>query len=461
MLENKLKEVISGVYPFHMPGHKRQKEWTEGLYGLDVTEISGADDLHAPKGIILEAQKRAAEFFGTRETFFVTGGATAGVLATISASCYRENHIIIARNCHKSVYNAARVSSAKVSYVFPETDDTLGVYGRVSAKAVAEEMDKSGAKTVIITSPTYEGVISDVEKIAKEVHMRDGVLIVDSAHGAHLGLSDYFPKSARNLGADAVIESAHKTLPCLTGAALVQLCSNRITSSSLQRALSVFETSSPPYPILCSIDRFITAAKSRDLFTPYGQKLEAFYQKASAFKHVRICRTDDPSKIVISVKDTDISGFRLKEKLLTDHKIELEMAMPSYAIAMTSPADTEEGFTRLFEALSEIDQGLSQDITPTIDIVPESATGIAPRPIVIRPLTEKRPLNSKCLLFKDSIGSISCEFIYAYPPGSPILAPGEEITREILSYVELLSACGAQILSTDPLFPKFITVFDE
>ncbi len=461
MLENKLKEIISGVYPFHMPGHKRQKEWLDGLYDLDITEISGADDLHAPKGIILDAQKRAAQFFDTRETFFVTGGATAGVLAAISAACYREDRILIARNCHKSVYNAARVSSAKVSYIFPETDETLGVYGYVSPKAVAEEMEKSGAKIVVITSPTYEGIVSDIEKIAKEVHMRDGILIVDSAHGAHLGLGDYFPKSARNLGADAVIESAHKTLPCLTGAALVQLCSNRITSSSLQRALSVFESSSPPYPILCSIDRFITAAKSKDLFTPYGQKLEAFYQKAACLKHIRICRTDDPSKIVISVKDTNINGFKLKEMLLAEYKIELEMAMPSYAIAMTSLADTEEGFSRLFEALSEIDRGLKADIVPTMDIAPKPATGITPRPIIRRPLTEKRPKNSKSLLFKDSIGSISCEFIYAYPPGSPILAPGEEITPEILSYVELLSACGAQILSTDPLFPKFITVFDE
>ena len=197
MLEKDILKITDGVYPFHMPGHKRQKEWTDGLLDIDVTEITGADNLHAPTGVIRDAQHRASKLFGTIATIFLSGGSTAGVLSSISAVCGFENKIIIGRNCHKSVYNACLLNHLDVSYVYPAVKHRLGIYGEVMPVDVDLAMKESGAKVVVITSPTYEGVVSDIKTIAKTVHKNGGILVVDSAHGAHLGFNDYFPKSAK------------------------------------------------------------------------------------------------------------------------------------------------------------------------------------------------------------------------------------------------------------------------
>ncbi len=453
MLEKDIKKVTDGVYPFHMPGHKRQKEWLCGLYEGDVTEISGADDLHAPSGIIAEAQKRATELFGTQETILLTGGSTCGILSSISAACDKKDKIIVARNCHKSVYNACLINDLTVSYIYPQPEYRLGCFGAVAPYQVADTMDKSGAKVVVITSPTYEGVVSDIKGIADEVHNRDGILIVDSAHGSHLGFNDFFPKSARQLGADMVIESAHKTLPCLTGAALLHICSSKVDYNEVQNQLGIFETSSPSYPIMCSIDRFVSRAAQTDLFTPYIKRLNAFYTAAKALKNLYILRTDDPSKLVISVKNANITGFELKNLLRERYSIELEMAMPDYALGMTSVADADEGFARLISALYQIDKNLSPINKPRPLFPPKAE---AAGSIYI-------PKNNtyQCLSHKECAGKISAEFVYAYPPGSPIITPNEVFSEEIIEYIDHLSDAGAQIYSSKGYFPEFIWILAE
>lgn len=453
MLEKDILKVTDGVYPFHMPGHKRQKEWLCGLTDTDVTEITGADNLHAPTGIIAEAQHRAARLFGTVATVFLSGGSTAGVLSAISAVCGFQSKIIIARNCHKSVYNACLLNRLEVEYVYPAIKHRLGFYGEVIPADIDKSMKESGAKVVVITSPTYEGVVSDVKPIAKTVHKNGGVLIVDSAHGAHLGLSDYFPKSARALGADIVIESAHKTLPCLTGAALLHICSHRVSYNDIQSALSVFETSSPSYPIICSIDRALTKICEADLFTPYTKRLDAFYEKSKELKNLYLYESAefDRGKLVISTEKANISGFELKKILLEKYKIELEMAMPNYALAMTSVADTDEGFERLIRALLDIDKTLICSAKP---------------PLFFPPRCEKvyeigSALPQTALKLTDCVGRVSAEFIYAYPPGSPIIAPGERFSSDISDYLSHLYSSGAQVLSSLGKYPDFAVVFEE
>ena len=454
MLENDVKKVIDGVSPFHMAGHKRQKEWLDGLCELDITEISGADDLHEPSGIIREAQSRAAELFGTISTIFLTGGSTCGVLSAISALCNNGDPIVIARNCHKSVYNACGLKGLKPEYLLPAVKPRLGIYGEILSADVDVAMKKSGARVVVITSPTYEGVVSDIKTIGKTVHKNGGVLIVDSAHGAHLGFDDYYPKSARQLGADIVIESAHKTLPCLTGSALLHLCSHRVSYFEIQKNLGIFETSSPSYPILCSIHRALSAICEKDLFSPYVSRLENFYEQAKSLKLLGIFETADfdKGKIVISTEKAEISGFELKERLLKDYKIELEMAMPLYAVAMTSIADTDEGFGRLITALLEIDGGLSPRKEPLF-IIP-------PKPVFSEEGSFD-PSFRETLPLSEAIGRVSTEFLWAYPPGSPILAPNEAISEEIFGHISFLSSFGAQLYSSEGKFPPFITVFGK
>ena len=451
MLEKDISKITNGVYPFHMPGHKRQKEWLDGLIDTDITEITGTDNLHAPTGIIKDAQHRAARLFGTVATIFLSGGSTAGVLSSISALCGFESKIIVARNCHKSVYNACLLNHLEVSYVYPSTKHRLGVYGEVMPADIDKAMKESGAKVVVITSPTYEGIVSDIKTIAKTVHKNGGILIVDSAHGAHLGFNDYFPKSARELGADIVIESAHKTLPCLTSAALLHICSHRVSFAAIRSALGVYETSSPSYPVICSIDRALTKINETDLFTPYVKRLEDFYCKAKGFKNLYLFESAefDKGKIVISTENADINGFELKDILLERYKIETEMAMPNFALAMTSIADSDEGFERLFSALSYIDKTLS--ISKTTSFLS------APTPKKVFEIYKNG--ETELSKVKDSAGKISAEFIFAYPPGSPIIAKGEQITKEILTYLDNLSSSGAQILSSNGNYPHYIEIF--
>lgn len=451
MLEKDISKITNGVYPFHMPGHKRQKEWLDGLIDTDITEITGTDNLHAPTGIIKDAQHRAARLFGTVATIFLSGGSTAGVLSSISALCGFESKIIVARNCHKSVYNACLLNHLEVSYVYPSTKHRLGVYGEVMPADIDKAMKESGAKVVVITSPTYEGIVSDIKTIAKTVHKNGGILIVDSAHGAHLGFNDYFPKSARELGADIVIESAHKTLPCLTSAALLHICSHRVSFAAIRSALGVYETSSPSYPVICSIDRALTKINETDLFTPYVKRLEDFYCKAKGFKNLYLFESAefDKGKIVISTENADINGFELKDILLERYKIETEMAMPNFALAMTSIADSDEGFERLISALSDIDKTLS--ISKTTSFLS------APTPKKVFEIYKNG--ETELSKVKDSAGKISAEFIFAYPPGSPIIAKGEQITKEILTYLDNLSSSGAQILSSNGNYPHYIEIF--
>ena len=454
MLEKKIQKITDGVYPFHMPGHKRQKIWTRGLYDLDITEISGADDLHEPSGIIKEAQIKASRLFSTISTIFLTGGSTCGVLSAISALCEKGANIVIARNCHKSVLNACAINDLNVEYVLPAVKPRLGIYGEVLPAEVDAAMKKSGAKAVVITSPTYEGVISDIKTISAVVHKNGGILIVDSAHGAHLGFHNYFPKSARTLGADIVIESAHKTLPCLTGAALLHICSHRVSFSEIQKNLAIFETSSPPYPILCSIDRVLTEISQQDLFSPYVARLERFYEQAKALKHLQLFETADfdKGKIVISTQKANISGFELKDRLLADYKIELEMAMPLYAIGMTSIADSGEGFERLITALLDIDS--------TLEARKEPCLLYPPKPVLAQDnLADESALET--LPLAEAVGRVSAEHLWAYPPGSPIIAPREVITEELAEYISFLSAQGAHLYASARIFPPFITVFGK
>ena len=454
MLENDIKNITYDVYPFHMPGHKRQKSWLADLYKYDITEIYGADDLHSPSGIIEQAQIRAANFFDTPSTLFLTGGSTCGLLAAISAAAKHSDKIAIGRNCHKAVYNAAFLNRLETFFIPPEKNLTLGCFGETSPESVADIMNKSGAEIVVVTSPTYEGIVSDIEAISKAVSIRGGILIVDSAHGAHLGLNDFFPKSARSSGADIVIESAHKTLPCLTGAALLHNCSQKIETDELQRQLTIFETSSPPYPIICSIDRFVCKSAESDVFANYVKELSLFYKRCENLNTLYLFGKEvsrfDFGKIVICCSNADITGFELKEILLREFKIELEMAMPEYAVAMTSPADTADGFERLHYALESIDRRLTKKkkTVPLFPDIPLSHISSA----LTDTKTEKIGLSS-------AVGRISAEFVYAYPPGIPIIAPGEIITAANLEYLKTLSLTGGKIYSSQNNFPNFMEVF--
>ena len=375
MLFDKLKEyAASGMYPMHMPGHKRNTAFLPpGLpYDIDITEVHGFDDLHEPTGILLETAELAAELYGSKRAFLLVGGSTAGNLAAIGANTVRGDKILMDINCHRSIYNAVELFGLKPIYIIPETDETTGISSGTEPRDVTAALEKDPEiRLVVITSPTYEGVISDVGAISETVHGFGIPLFVDGAHGAHLDFSARFKGGAVRAGADAVVMSLHKTLPALTQCSLLHICSERVSITKVARLLSILQTSSPSYILMASIDRclrLLSSDKER-LFRGYESNLDDFSDEIGALKKLIVVNHGkdknnprfyafDPGKLVIVTKNTAISGVELAETLRKDYQIELEMSRPFYAVAMTSICDAPEGFDRLAKALIEIDQAL-------------------------------------------------------------------------------------------------------
>ena len=217
-----------------MPGHKRQSLHFPNPYAIDITEIDGFDNLHHAEGILKEAQERAAELYGSRECFYLINGSTCGLLAAISAAAKRGETVLVARNCHKAVYHALFLRELSANYLYPVITEN-GIMGQITAEQVEEALSQDPTiKTVILTSPTYEGIGSDIGKISTVAHRHGAALIVDEAHGAHFGFGAGFPENAVRQGADAVIMSLHKTLPSFTQTALLHLCSDRISSAEVK-----------------------------------------------------------------------------------------------------------------------------------------------------------------------------------------------------------------------------------
>ena len=459
---DKLKNYSdSDYYAFHMPGHKRNLDLMDGTspYRIDITEIDGFDDLHHAEGILKEAQERAAEVYHADETHFLVNGSTVGILSAILGTTEKGDSILVARNCHKSVYHAIYLNELDPVYLYPKFDTELGLSTEIDAADVQKALEEHpGIRAVMIVSPTYDGVVSDIEKIAEIVHEAGCLLIVDEAHGAHFGFDPYFPKSANMYGADLVINSLHKTLPALTQTALLHVNGERVNRRKVKRYLDMLQTSSPSYILMASIDACIhlleqTQMQKCSIFKEYAAHIDNLREELKKLKYLKIIRMEntdryDRSKFVISVKHAPISSHELYERLLHDYHLQMEMLAGTYVLAMTTIGDTQEGLDRLRDALLAIDA--------EIDVKLKSGSGQEQKPMQMTdtdlPLSGRQPSLEKVWTiaeavkcrdvvpsrkgkietcsFADSAGHISLEYAYLYPPGSPLIVPGERITQE-------------------------------
>ncbi|MCL2153402.1 MAG: aminotransferase class I/II-fold pyridoxal phosphate-dependent enzyme [Oscillospiraceae bacterium] len=373
MLYDKIKEYTkSGAYPMHMPGHKRNAgRLPPGLpYDIDITEIQGFDDLYNPVGILRETADLAAKLYGSSKAFLLVNGSTVGILAAIGAHCDRGEKVLITSTSHRSVYNATALFGLETIQIPPEIDETTGIPRSVDPASVESALKKDdGIKLVVATSPTYEGVISDIGSIARAAHTRGIPLIVDSAHGAHLGFSPGFPGSTVRAGADVVIMSLHKTLPALTQCSLLHICGDLANARETARLLSVLQTSSPSYVLMASIDSCLRllASEKDELFGNYARNLDRFRYDIQNLKNLYVPFGKpkssnpgffdfDPGKIIIVTKNTSLNGFMLADLLRNKYMIEPELATADYVVAMTSVCDSSEGFSKLANALVEIDR---------------------------------------------------------------------------------------------------------
>ena len=308
---DKLKNYSdSDYYAFHMPGHKRNLDLMDGTspYRIDITEIDGFDDLHHAEGILRDAQERAARVYQADETHFLVNGSTVGIISAILGTTEKGDSILVARNCHKSVYHAIYLNELDPVYLYPKFDTEQGLSTEIDAADVQKALEEHPKiRAVMIVSPTYDGVVSDIEKIAEIVHAKGCPLIVDEAHGAHFRFSDYFPVSATDLGADVVIHSLHKTLPSLTQTALIHFNGNRIDRERLRYYLTVYQSSSPSYILMASIDECVRGMDEcrEEIMDTYVECLQQARERLKQLKNIKLIEAEhyDRSKIVLSVKN--------------------------------------------------------------------------------------------------------------------------------------------------------------
>lgn len=453
---DKLKNYSdSDYYAFHMPGHKRNLDLMDGTspYRIDITEIDGFDDLHHAEGILRDAQERAARVYHADETHFLVNGSTVGILSAILGTTEKGDSILVARNCHKSVYHAIYLNELDPVYLYPKFDTEQGLSTEIDAADVQKALEEHPKiRAVMIVSPTYDGVVSDIEKIAEIVHAKGCPLIVDEAHGAHFGFDPYFPKSANIYGADLVINSLHKTLPALTQTALLHVNGDMVNRRKVKQYLDMLQTSSPSYILMASIDACIgmleetletqsdarSDYKYKNIFSEYANRIEALRKDLKRLKYLKIIQTDntdryDRSKFVISVKHAPMSSHELYEILLHRYHLQMEMLAGTYVLAMTTVGDTQEGLDRLRDALLEIDKEI--DTRQGRPAAIETDLPLSGRqPALEKVWTIAEAVNRRDKIqkrsFEDSIGCISVEYAYLYPPGSPLIVPGERITKE-------------------------------
>lgn len=439
----------SDYYGFHMPGHKRNTErFGSGLpYGIDITEIDGFDDLHHAGGILKAAEKRASRLYQSGETHFLVNGSTVGILSAILGTTNRGDRILMARNCHKSVYHAVFLNELEPVYVYPKYEREFEINGEVTVESVEEALRMHPeVKAVMIVSPTYDGVLSDVEKIANVVHGYQIPLIVDEAHGAHFGFHEDLPHNSNTKGADIVIHSVHKTLPAMTQTALIHLNGNLVNRERVNLYLHMLQSSSPSYVLMASIDSCMEQLEKngRKLFEQYIQKIQNLREELRKLKYLRVVETEhfDPSKFIISVKDADMTSRELNRILLETYHLQMEMTGGSYVLAMTSIGDTAEGLERLAQALFEIDGMLREKKQESVELelprLPQAYT-------CARTLREAVGDGRAYVDWQEAEGKIAAEYAYIYPPGIPFVVPGERITKEAVDYLEKYQRLGFTI----------------
>ena len=467
-IANGLEKYINCEHnPWHMPGHKRKQVYDskmsvdmalEMAMAIDVTEVPGTDDLHHPEGMIRDSLDNLASVYGTYASYYLVNGSTCGILAAISACCRGSNgsscaksdsaddcNIIVARNCHKSVYNAVELLGLKPVYIYPEWNKSEDVL----CEDESEDGDESelpdrmgfinpddvekicsrykGIRAMVITSPTYEGVVSDIENISAILKKYNITLIVDEAHGAHLPFMPCTPKSAIYCGADIVVQSLHKTLPSLTQTAVLHVM-NEGLNDDIRKYLSVFMSSSPSYIFLCSMERVVAWASQND-YDSYLNFLKNFRERASKFNNIKIIdKCDvvsagafdyDETRIVITAKNNrNITGTYLEHRMAELGNIVAEMSGKDYVVLISTAMDDEDDFDKLYMTLKTLDEEIGSQIQGG-EIITHIEQGEYQSEMDI---SETDIMNL--------VGTKAKDNVYVYPPGSYILTAGEMITRE-------------------------------
>ncbi|MDD2497717.1 MAG: aminotransferase class I/II-fold pyridoxal phosphate-dependent enzyme [Desulfitobacteriaceae bacterium] len=459
-----LKKYISeNTIPFHVPGHKQGRGLPEfvdfvgeNVLKMDLTCLPDTDNICNAVGAIKEAENLAAELYGADKAFFLVNGTTSGIQSMIMSVCQPGDKIILPRNVHKSALGGLILSGAVPIYIEPELDPEFGITMCLTPDSVENTLRRNpDAKAVFLVYPIYYGLVSDLEKICQVAHEYGVPVIVDEAHGAHLKFHQDLPISSIEAGADVVASSTHKLLGSMSQTSILLVREGLISASKVKAVMNLTQTTSPSYVLLTSLDlaRRQMALKGSDLMSTVLELSWWVRREINQMRGYKLlgenvvgkygCVGFDPAKITVNVAELGMSGYQMESLLRSRYQIQVELSDLYNVIFLITVGDNRGTIGKLLTALKEISLNSALDkvirYLPPLPKIPE--VEISPRDAFYH--------KTKAVPFEESAGEISAEGIMAYPPGIPLICPGEKITQEIVDYVRILKQENAELQGTE------------
>ena len=450
---NKIMELMDKErISFHTPGHKGKNtliQWENLIPHMDTTELPGLDNLHDPTGIIKESQDLAAKTFGAKKTIYSVNGTTGGMYIALATVTNPGDKILIQRESHKSVYNGAILNKLSTEYIYTNYNRKHGLYTGIDPVDVENRLrDDPDIKAVVITYPNYYGICSDIERISEIVHRYNRILIVDEAHGSHFIFSEKLPLPSLKAGADIAIQSIHKTLPSFTQTSMIHVGTDRVNIEKLNEMSKLYQTTSPSYLFMASLEvaRAYMEGEGKKKLDENIDHICSLIQSLKTMDKVKVFTGDedditihnrDLTKILIGIKG--LSGAEFSNILMDTYGIYMEMSDFNYSLALTSVMNNPEDFEDLLSAVKDISHSVWE-------MPKDCAEPFIPKPIIELPIYEAYYSSKEEVRLKDSIGRISSTFVIPYPPGVPIICPGELITEELIDYIQFALDKGIEII---------------
>lgn len=479
-LLDKVEDYVYGdVYPLHSPGHKRSyydNDFLSELYKRDITGVEGFDRIAISDGSVSDAMNRAAKAYKADETFFLLNGASAGIMAAVFATVKRGGKVLLMRNSRKYVYNALSIREIGIIYLSGEIDEELGLTKGLTVENVEDAIKKNeDIQAVIITSPTMDGISSEVEDIAELLHEKRIPLIVDASYGSHFGFAGFLPINAVECGADVVIHSLYETLPSPVQTGLIHVNGSIVDKEKIRGYLDMFQSEELSYPLMTGIDECIKFLNSNSsAWQSFYDKRAKLSDQLRELKHIEVFdaftmgRSDAPEigKMLLIPKTKNMNGKQLFDRLKKEFGIQPSMAMPEYVLLSFSVCDTEEGYERLYNALKKLDAELEEKENTTrtmsggrdlgslealFGVSSNNNSGKASAFPSADTLSIVRRISDATMCEMESVpvnmceGRISGVYVGVYPSEQPMLVPGQRITKEILGLINHYKRCGFAI----------------
>ena len=446
---------------FYAPGHKQGKGCDRHLSDLigqdvlsaDLPELPELDNLFAPEGVIKKAQELASPTFGADRTWFLVNGSTCGIMAAILATCGMGDKIILPRNIHQSAIAGLVLSGAIPIFVQPEYDPNEGLAYNVTPQSVQQALEEHpDTKAVMMLHPTYQGICSDLKAIAKITHQYNIPLLVDEAHGAHFAFHDNLPPSAMSVGADLTVQSTHKTLSAMTQASMLHLQGDRVSSQRINQALGLVQSTSPSYLLLASLDvaRYQMATKGKELIDKAIVLATEAKQKLAAIPHLNILnpktklgcdRLFDLTRLTINVSQLGMTGFEADEILHKQLNVTCELPLLNHLSFIISFGNTPKDIQQLVDACKTLFKSPSLQVpkSPSLQVPKSPSLQVpkSPRQAYFAP--------TETISITEASGRLCAELVCPYPPGIPLLMPGEIITTEAIEYLQQILIAGGTI----------------